>query len=83
MGTTLAAIVTALPAFMAALPYLCQVLLKLMEVGQKLSAWSKEKDFLARLNEIEATIDLQLEAKTSEQKKEAARSMVDLIRSLT
>jgi hypothetical protein len=69
------AFLAAIPAFLKALPELIRVLLKFMLFVEKIgtSKW---------LADCEATIDQLDSAKTPEQKREAARSMVDLIRKL-
>lgn len=68
-------LLAALPEFLKALPALIQLLLKFMLLVEKLgtSKW---------LADCEATIDKLDTAKTPEQKRDAARGMVDLIRKL-
>jgi hypothetical protein len=68
-------ILTALPAFLKALPDIMRVTLKVMQVFLNLanSKWFRE---------CEGSIDKLLSADTSEKKREAARSMVDTISKL-
>lgn len=76
------AVIQALPAFFQALPHLCEVVLKLINLLEKFIAYSKKKEFLKLLDDIEGTIDKLDEAKTPEQKRDAARAMAELIRKL-
>jgi biopolymer transport protein ExbB/TolQ len=76
------AFLAALPSFIAALPYIFQVLVKIMALIERFSAWAKEQNFEAWLNDIEDTIDRLEKAKTPTEKREAARSVVDIIRRL-
>jgi len=76
------AFLAALPAFIQALPYIFQVALKMMTLLEKFILWSEKREFNNWLSECERTIDKLDQAQTPEQKREAARSMVDLIRKL-
>ena len=72
----------AIPAFIQSLPYLFQVALKVMTLVEKMIEWSMRQDFNNWLNDVEVTIDKLDAAKTPEQKREAAKSIVDLVRKL-
>lgn len=76
------AFLAALPAFIQALPYIFQVAVKVMTLVEKFVLWAEKREFNQWLTECEKTIDQLENAKTPEQKREAARSMVDLIRTL-
>lgn len=78
----LTAFLTALPAFLASLPYLFQLLVKVMTLVERLIAWSQQNKLNDWLNDVEKTIDQLEQAKTPEQKRSAAKGMVDLIRTL-
>ena len=73
MPLLLLAFLEAIPAFIKALPDIMRVVIKLMGLVEKL-AQSKH------LAETEATIDQLISADTEEKKRQAARSMFDLIR---
>jgi hypothetical protein len=76
------ALLTALPAFIQALPYIFQVTLKIMTLFEKLIDWTQRRDFNNWLSECEKTIDKLDQAQTAEEKRAAARGIVDLIRKL-
>jgi hypothetical protein len=75
-------LLAALPAFLLALPRLCEVLLRLISICERLISWSKEKALLQWIDDLEATLDKLDKAQTPEEKRTAARGMVDLIRKL-
>jgi hypothetical protein len=76
------AVLAALPAFIQALPYIFQVTLKIMTLTEKFIQWSQKQEFNKFLSDCEATIDKLSAAKTPEEKQDAAKSMVDLLRTL-
>lgn len=76
------ALLAALPAFIQALPYIFQVMLKVMTLLEKFILWAEKREFNGWLDDVEKTIDKLDGAQTPEQKREAARSMVELIRKL-
>lgn len=76
------AFLAALPAFIQSLPYLFQVALKVMNLLEKFILWTEKREFNAWLSECEKVIDTLDSAKTPEEKRSAARGMVDLIRKL-
>lgn len=73
------ALVQALPAFFQSLPYLCQIALKMITVMEKLVEYSKKRDLLKMFDDIEGGIDKLDGAKTPDEKKAAARDMVNII----
>lgn len=77
------ALLQALPAFIQSLPYLFQLMLKLMGVIDSFVAWSKQNNLNAWIDDLEKTIDDLNKADTPEKKRGAARGMVDIIRKLS
>jgi hypothetical protein len=77
------AVLQALPQFIASLPYLFQIILKAMTLFERFITWTKTNQIERWINDLEHTIDKLEGAETPEQKRDAARSMVDLIRKLS
>jgi hypothetical protein len=77
------AFLQALPAFIQSLPYLFRVALKVMNLLEKLILWTEKREFNAWLSECEKVIDQLDTAKTPEERRSAARGMVDIIRKLS
>lgn len=75
-------LLAAIPALIQSLPYLFQVALKIINLLEKLIAWTQKREFNNWLSECEATIDKLDQAKTPEERRSAAKSLVDLIRKL-
>lgn len=76
------ALLAALPAFLASLPYLLQVMLKLMNLVEAFVGWAQEKELHVWLSDVEGHIDLLRKAKTPDEKDKAASGIADLIRKL-
>ena len=73
---------TALPAFIKSLPFLFQLLLKLMGICESFVAWAKENKLNQWLDDLERTIDDLEKADSPEKKRAAARGLVGIIRQL-
>lgn len=80
--TAFVAFLSAIPAFIQSLPYLFQVALKVMTLVEKFISWSQKREFNQFLTDCEATIDKLESAKTPEEKRNAARDLVGIIRKL-
>lgn len=78
----MAAFLAALPAFIQALPYLLQLMVKFMSLAEKLVAWAKKNELSKWMENVENKIDLLEKAKTPDEKREAARGLSDILRSL-
>ncbi len=76
------AFLQALPAFIASLPYLFQVLLKLISLLEKFVLWAEQKGLNAWLSDLEGTIDKIDQAKTPEEKRSAAKDLALILRKL-
>jgi hypothetical protein len=76
------ALLAALPAFIQSLPYLFQVALKLMVLVEKFITWAERREFNQWLSDCEKTLDQLSSAKTPEEKQDAAKATIDLIRKL-
>lgn len=76
------AFLQALPAFIASLPYLFQVLLKVMNLIEKFVLWADQKGLNLWLEDLEGTIDQLDKAKTPEEKRTAAKDLASIIRKL-
>lgn len=74
------ALIQALPSFFQALPYLCQVALKAIQVVERLEKWVKENKIEDRIRDIESATDQLEKAKTPDEKWDSAGKFVDIIR---
>lgn len=77
---TLFALIQALPAFIQSLPYLFQIMLKIMVVTEKFAAWAKEMNLSGWLDDLEGTMDDLIKAETPKDKIGVGRDLIDIIR---
>ncbi len=76
------AFLAALPAFIAALPALCNLGVQMMTVLQKIVAWAEKNDLNKWLSDVEKAVDQLDAAKTSDEKLAAAKQLSGVIKSL-
>jgi hypothetical protein len=76
------AILQALPAFIQSLPYLFQLLLKIMGIMESFTAWAKQNKLDDWLDDLEVSIDKLAKAETPKDKISVGRDFIDIIRRL-
>lgn len=74
--------ILSLLALIQALPEFLKLLNRLGDVVERFSAWAKENNLNAWIDDLEATIDQLEKAKTPDEKLDAAHSLVGAIRKL-
>jgi hypothetical protein len=69
----------AIPAFIASIPKLIELMSTIMALVQRFVAWADTKKVDEWLNKIEANMDQLEQAKTPQEMRDAAKSLADLI----